>query len=509
MRIARIDIARACCVAITVVALCCSDSAWAAQGTSKVDDAAALRDDLKARRARLMATLTEGTMGILWSAPRRVYSRDVDYEYRQDSDLLYLTDVTQADTILVLVPGSRTRKEFLFISPGDARREHWEGHLLTPDEARAQTDIDNVFVTTQFEDFLLSMFNRRAFGLPPGAARDDDDHETFFRALDQGSGRLALRLEAPPGLDAPLRDEYAFASRARERFIGVSVVNLAPAVHALRQVKTPYEQRLLRQSVDISAEAHVAGMKATRPERYEYEVEAAIEQVYLARGAMAPGYPSIVGSGPNASTLHYTASSRQMREGDLLLVDAAANYRGQTGDITRTYPVGGRFTPAQREIYELVLAAQDAAMKAARIGNRTADIERASEAVIKEGLLKLGLITDATGPQFRTWYTHGICHWIGMDVHDVGDYRRPLEAGMAFVIEPGLYIRREALAQLPDTPENRAFREKVAVALERYQGIGVRVEDSFLLTETELVRLSAKAPRTLKEIEDLVKGGRQ
>jgi Xaa-Pro aminopeptidase len=250
-------------------------------------------------------------------------------------------------------------------------------------------------------------------------------------------------------------------------------------------------------------------MKATRPERYEYEVEAAIEQVYLARGAMAPGYPSIVGSGPNASTLHYTASSRQMREGDLLLVDAAANYRGQTGDITRTYPVGGRFTPAQREIYELVLAAQDAAMKAARVGNRTADVERASEAVIKAGLLKLGLITDASGPQFRIWYTHGICHWIGMDVHDVGDYRRPLEAGMAFVIEPGLYIRREALAQLPDTPENRTFREKVMPALERYQGIGVRIEDSFLLTETELVRLSAKAPRTLKEIEDLVKSGRQ
>jgi len=223
---------------------------------------------------------------------------------------------------------------------------------------------------------------------------------------------------------------------------------------------------------------------------------------------MSPGYPSIVGSGPNASTLHYTASSRQMREGDLLLVDAAANYRGQTGDITRTYPVGGRFTPAQREIYELVLAAQDAGMKAARIGNRAVDVERASEAVIKDGLLKLGLITDATGPQFRIWYTHGICHWIGMDVHDVGDYRRPFEAGMAFVIEPGLYIRPEALAALPSMPENTAFREKVAAAVARYQGIGVRVEDSFLLTDTELVRLSAKAPRTLKEIEDLVRSGR-
>jgi Xaa-Pro aminopeptidase len=509
MRIAGIQTAGVGAALIAIVAFAGSDIAVAAQAPAAATDATALRDDLKARRGRLMATLTDGTMGILWSAPKRVYSRDVDYEYRQDSDLLYLTGVSQPETILVLVPGSKTRKEFLFISPADARREHWEGHLLTPDEARAQTGIDNIFLTTQFEDFLLSMFDRRAFGLPAGAARDDEDHDAFFRALGQDTGRLALRLESPPRLNAPLSDEYAFASRARERFIGVSVVNLAPAVHALRQVKTPYEQRLLRQSVDISAEAHIAGMKATRPERFEHEVEAAIEQVYLARGAMAPGYPSIVGSGPNASTLHYTASSRQMREGDLLLVDAAANFRGQTGDITRTYPVGGRFTPAQREIYELVLAAQDAAMQAARVGNRAADVERASEDVIKAGLLRLGLITDARGPQFRLWYTHGIFHWIGMDVHDVGDYRRPLESGMAFVIEPGLYIRRDALAELPDTPENRAFREKIAAALDRYQGIGVRVEDSFLLTDTELARLSAKAPRTLKEIEDLVRGGRQ
>ena len=140
-------------------------------------------------------------------------------------------------------------------------------------------------------------------------------------------------------------------------------------------------------------------------------------------------------------------------------------------------------------------------MQAARIGARTVDIERAAEAVVKAGLLKLNLITDANGPQFRTWYTHGICHWIGMDVHDVGDYRRPLEAGMAFVIEPGIYIRPEALEQLPDTPENRAFKEKVRPAVERYAGIGVRIEDSFLLTETALIRLSAKVPRTLDEID--------
>jgi len=468
-------------------------------------EVSAMRDDLKARRARLMDKIGSGSLAILWSAPARVYSRDVDYEYRQDSDLLYLTGVDQAETILVLLPGSHRRSEILFIAAPDPRREHWEGKFLTKDEARARTGVETVLTTAEFEPFLAAMFNRRPYGLPVDEARDNTDHDGFFRALDEGTARLALRLEAAPGLAEPLRDEYAFANRIRERLVGARIVNLAPHVHALRQVKTPYEQQLLAESVDISSEAHIAGMRAARPERFEREVESAIESVYLARGAMSPGYPSIVGSGPNATTLHYSASSRRMNEGDLLLVDAAANYRGQTGDITRTYPVSGRFTPEQREIYALVLAAQDAGMKAARVGGRTLDIERAAEAVVREGLLKLGLITDATGPQFRTWYTHGICHWIGMDVHDVGDYKRPLEAGMAFVIEPGLYIRQEALDQLADTPDNRAFREKVGAAVKKYAGIGVRIEDSFLLTDKELVRLSAKVPRTIQEIDDFMR----
>ena len=455
-----------------------------------------------------MEKLGGGSMAILWSAPARVYSRDVDYEYRQDSDLLYLTGVEQSDTILVLVPGSPRRSEVLFITPSNPRQEHYVGKFLSREDARERTGIDTVFFTTEFDQFLASMFNRRPYGVPQGTARENTDHDSFFKALDEGTARLALRLEDVPGLNQPLSDEYVFANRVRERLIGARIINLAPHLHGLRQVKTAYEQKLLIDSVDISSEAHLAGMRAARPDRFEREVESAIESVYLARGAMAPGYPSIVGSGPNATTLHYSASSRRMNEGDLLLVDAAANYQGQTGDITRTYPVSGRFTPPQREIYELVLAAQDAGMKAARIGAKTVDIERASEAVIKEGLLKLGLITDTTGPQFRTWYTHGICHWIGMDVHDVGDYQRPLEAGMAFVIEPGLYIRPEALEQLADTPENRAFRDKVGPAVNKYAGIGVRIEDSFLMTENGLVMLSSKAPRQIADIERVVGTGR-
>jgi Xaa-Pro aminopeptidase len=286
----------------------------------------------------------------------------------------------------------------------------------------------------------------------------------------------------------------------RERLLQVSFVDLMPIVHGLRQVKTAYEQQVLQKSLDISSAAHLAGMKAAAPGKFEYEVEAAIEQVYLERGAMSPGYPSIVGSGPNGTILHYTESNRRMEDGDLLLVDAAANLEGLTGDITRTYPINGRFTDAQKELYTLMLDAQRAGEEAANIGSRTMDIENAVQEVVKEGLLKLGLITDTSGNQFRTWYTHGVCHWIGIDVHDVGDYRRPLEAGMTFVIEPGIYIRPAALEQLPSTPENEAFKKAVAPAVEKYKNLGVRVEDSYLLTASGLVRLSS-APRAIEEIE--------
>ena len=194
-----------------------------------------------------------------------------------------------------------------------------------------------------------------------------------------------------------------------------------------------------------------------------------------------------------------------MQAGELILVDAAASYRGYTVDITRTYPVSGTFSPAQKDLYRLVLAAQEAGMAAAKIGAKTSDVEKAAEAVVRKGLLDLGLVTDASGDQFRTWYTHGICHWIGMDVHDVGDYKTPLAAGMTFVVEPGVYVRPQALENLEDTPENRTFKAGVAKAVEKYKGLGVRVEDSFLLTATGLTRLSAATPRTIEEIEGHLK----
>ena len=219
---------------------------------------------------------------------------------------------------------------------------------------------------------------------------------------------------------------------------------------------------------------------------------------------MSWGYPSIVGSGPNATILHYGKSNRRMEPGDLLLVDAAANYQGYTGDITRTYPVDGTYTRAQRDIYEIVLAAQDAGIAAARTGNPVAAIQAACDEVLRAGLVRLGLVTDPKGQQFKIWSTHGVSHWIGMDVHDVGRQRQ-LAPGMAFVIEPGIYIREAALDNLPKTPENLAFIEKVQPLVDKYKNIGVRIEDSFLLTATGLERLSSTVPRTVEEIERFLK----
>jgi Xaa-Pro aminopeptidase len=461
-----------------------------------------LTADLGARRARLLQALPADTMAIFWSAPEREFSRDVDYEYRQDSDLLYLTGVEQPDTILVLMPGNKTKKEILFVRSADARREHWSGHSLTLAEATALTGIQAVYETTAFEAFLSAMFNRTPFKAKTHiAAILDDEYTTYFDAVAAGRAKIGVRLGAAPGFKDPLDREREFVRLARDRFVGVSFVNVSPIVFDLRLVKTAFEQEVLRKSVAISSAAHVAGMKAARPGRFEYEVESAIEHVYLSSGAMTPGYPSIVGSGPNGTILHYQESSRKMEDGDLLLVDAAGSYGGLTGDITRTYPVNGRFTEAQRELYAIVLAAQEAGIAAAKAGNRTIDIEKACEDAIKPGLLKLGLITDASGDQFRTWYTHGTSHWIGMDVHDVGDYRRRLEPGMAFTIEPGVYIRPGALEALPDTPENRAFKTAVAPAVEKYKHMGVRIEDSILLTATGLEILSKDVPKTVAEIE--------
>lgn len=460
-----------------------------------------LADDLGGRRARVMERLGPDAMLVLLSAPTRTYSLDVDYEYRQDSNLYYLTGIAQEDTVLVLMPGNATRREFLFVSDREPTREHWNGRTLGHAEATARSGIHTVLSRARFESFLGAMLSRGAFDTVAPAA----EAAGFFHALSEGRARLAFVLETASA-SAPLSPTMDLMRRLRERYAGFQPIDLTPVLTDLRSVKTPLEQKILAKATDISGEAQMAGMRAARPGAYEYEVKAAIEAVHRGRGAVSWAYPSIVASGSNATILHYPESSRRLEAGDLLLVDAACNYQYMSPDITRTYPVSGTFTPAQRDIYALVLRAQDEGIAAARPGSSLAAVHKRVVDVFKEGLLRLGLITDASGEQYRMWFTHGATHYIGIDVHDVGDRTRPIQPGMSFVIEPGLYIRQSALDGLPRTVENLALIEKVQPAVTKYAGVGVRIEDSFLLETSGLRRLSGSVPRTIEEVETFMRG---
>ena len=468
--------------------------------TASAAGASEFSDDLKARRARAMERLGPDSLLVLWSAAPQRYSLDVDYEYRQDSNLYYLTGLTQEDTILVLMPGNAAKREILFVKERNPVREHWTGRVLPNDEVKARTGIDTVLTIGQFEPFVSAMLERRTFG-----PIDDKEAPKFFEALGAGRGRVQLALPQGRGLADPLTRPLEFARQIRDRFFGFQVVDAAPLFAELRVVKTPYERKVLIKDLEISSDAQMAGMRAAHPGAYEYEVKAAIEAVFRARGSVSWSYPSIVGSGPNATILHYPEGQRQMKSGDLLLVDAAANYEYMSGDITRTYPVSGTFSPLHKEIYEIVFRAQEDGIAAARAGESLQEIHARTVLVIKNGLSKLGLITDTTGDQYKMWYTHGAGHYIGMDVHDVGDRTRRLVPGMAFTIEPGIYIRQSALDALPRTPENEALIAKIQPAVTKYADIGVRIEDSFLVEESGLRRLSSPVPRTVEEIEAFMK----
>jgi Xaa-Pro aminopeptidase len=459
-------------------------------------------DDLAARRSRLMERLGPDTMLVLLSAPPRTYSGDVAYEYRQDSNLYYLTGITQAESALVLMPGNANRREILFVKERNPEREHWTGRLLSREEARERTGISTVLSSGSFETFLGEILSRRGT-----SSIDGTEAASFFAALGDGRAKLAVAMQqSKPG--EPPTPIQLLLERLRDRCVGYVAIDATPALTALRMVKTPYELRMLTTASDISADAQKAGMRAAGPGVFEYQVKATIEAMHRSRGAISWAYPSIVGSGPNATILHYPDADRQMQSGDLLLVDAAANYGYQASDITRTYPVSGVFSPAQREIYELVLQAQDAAIASAVPGATLATIHQRTVEVLKEGLLKLGLITDTKGQQYSMWFTHGTSHFIGIDVHDVGSRTDRLERGMTFTIEPGLYIRQSVLDQLPRTPDNLALIEQIQPAVRKFADIGVRIEDSFVMEANGVRNLSAAVPKTVHDIEAFMRDGR-
>ncbi len=498
------------------------------------DDAARV-SELAARRARVAKELGPQSMLVLFSGEPRVYTNDVDYEFRQENNLYYLTGLAQQRATLVLVPGHATTREILFIPRRNPAAETWTGHMYSPEEARALSGIGEIWEAREFEPFMSAIRARRPYrpkdeavllssitNAPaptptpvatgasaaqitgPPAPQNVGGFESLFGAMAQKSGALYLLIPGGEGASREYRQEQEFAARWAQFSSGLTVRDAWPIFTEMRLRKSPMELQLLQHAVDITTEALGRAMAVAGRSRWEYEVEAEVDYTFKRRHADSWGYPSIVGCGPNATTLHYVESEGAVNANDLLLMDVGAEYGHYTADVTRTFPVGGKFTPAQADIYNAVLAAQEASMLVARPGNTFADVNRASIEVIKDALLRLGLITDRNSSQYARWFMHGTSHWLGMNVHDVGALNTRFEPGMVFTIEPGIYIRPDALDNLPKTEENRKFAEAVRPAFEKYKGIGVRIEDDVVITANGHRNMSVALPRTLQDVENFM-----
>lgn len=443
------------------------------------------REEYAERREALAARMEEGVLVVFGSA-----EPENDYlPYAQNPAFRFLTGVTEPGAALVVEKADGEVRERLFVLPRNPAREVWEGPRLGAEGAEERTGIpaESVGRLMPVLDSLLER-HRTLYALSP-------------LAEDAAAG------------DVLRRDEQLIA-RLVARHPGTRVVPLDAELKRLRAGKSPAELDLLRRSIYITVLAQRAAMRSIEPGMNEFEVQALIEYFFRRYGAERPAFASIVGSGPNATTLHYRAADRFMQPGELVLMDVGASYRGYAADVTRTVPVSGRYTPGQREVYEVVLAAQKAAESLARPGATLAELQAEAARVVAEGLARLGLIESpgatydcAQGecPQYRLFFMHGLAHGIGLDVHDPDlSYYGPFAVGSAFTIEPGVYVRADVLEHLPDTPRNRALAERIRPAVEKYRNIGVRIEDDYFITPDGVERVSAGAPREIAEIEALM-----
>jgi Xaa-Pro aminopeptidase len=444
------------------------------------------REEFAARRRALAEQMEDGVL----FAMGRDESGQGSAPFAQSSSFRYLTGFTEPEAVLVIARRGGRVSEHLFVLPRDPSREVWDGTRFGAEGATRLT------------------------GIP---AREADDMLAQLDSLLQGAGTLYT---LTPERGGPfLSTEQQVIQTLRERHASVTrVVDLSPRVLALRQTKTPAELDMLRRAIFITVLAHREAMRAVEPGMNEFEIHALIEGTFRRYGAERPGFGSIVGSGPNSTTLHYRAADRYMQPGETLVMDIGASFNGYTADVTRTVPVNGRFSPEQRAIYEIVLAAQKAAEQDAAAGRTMGALSQVASRVIGEGLARLGLIESPTAvydcqrrgtvgecPQVSLFYMHGLGHGIGLDVHDPeAGYTRGFAPGSAFTIEPGIYVRGDVLDYLPDTPRNRALKARIAPAVQRYRDIGVRIEDDYFVTEQGVERVTAGAPREIAEIEALM-----
>jgi Xaa-Pro aminopeptidase len=451
--------------------------------------------DLANRRHAVMERMGEHAILILYAAEPRNYAGDVDWPYRQENDFFYLTGISQPGGTLVLVTGAPKIREILFMPPSNPARESWTGHMLTPEEARAISGIAEVWDSGTLNAFLTALVPRaRAALAGAGKAPPAEVAKEF-----EPPAQLYMLLPERPNVE--YGREREFAGKLASAGSGLAIRDATPIFNALRQIKSARELDIIRHAIDITAEAFQRVYALAAPGMSEYEIQAQFELTYLRRGGHW-GYPCIVAAGKNATTLHYETNRDRMAEGDLLLMDDGAEFDGYSADVTRTIPVNGKFSEAQAAIYRLVWEAHEAAVDAARPGPART-MQEAANRVFKQGLFKLGLITDpASDREMRIWFNHGIGHNIGLNVHDPGGAE--FQGGMIVTAEPGLYIRPDALDNLPKTAENEKFIAAVRPAFERYKGIGVRIEDDVLISGGKPEVLSAQIPAKLEDVEAAV-----
>ncbi|MEK6279661.1 MAG: aminopeptidase P family protein [Acidobacteriota bacterium] len=474
--------------------------------------------ELAGRRARVAQGIGPKGVLILFSAEPRLYTNDVDYEYRQENNLFYLTNLNQKRATLVLTQGTDAPSSILFLPRRSAFAEAWNGRMYSAEEASQLSGLKEIWEASEFEPFVRALRSHQAYrpeaknilmsqGTPEAAA--PSPFAKVFEVAGKNEGELYLLSAPADGESREYRQEQRFAAEWIRSPSGYAIKNASPLFADLRLRKSPMEIRIMQHAIDITTEAHERSWAAAGDAKWEYEVDAQVVYTFKLRNADHWGYPSIVGCGPNATTLHYITSQGRVNPGELLLMDVGAEYQHYTADLTRTFPVNGKFSPAQAEIYQIVYDAQEAAAKATRPGALISDVNRAATEVIKDGLLKIGLITDRNSGQYRIYFNHGTCHWLGMNVHDVGNYGARLEPGMIFTNEPGIYVRLDALDNLPQTAENQKFIAAVRPAFEKYKSIGVRIEDDMLVTADGVKWMSEALPRKIVDIEAFIARARQ
>ena len=459
-------------------------------------------EEYAARRARVAEAIGPDALLLLVSPAPQIRNGDVEWPYRQDDDLYYLSGVTGPATALVLLPGEESHAEVLFARDRDPLAEAWTGPIPSHQEVAAASGVAEVHPSGGERSLLAAALAGTRWGpgevyryyRPPVAPR-------FHQAVRAGRASVWLDL-GNRGFEGGGGHALALAGEVRAAWPEVEIRDAAPLLFALREVKSAAEVAHVEHAIEITEAAIAAGMRRALSAETENQVAAVVEATFLDRGACCWAFPSIVAAGANTTILHYPAGRAPVPEGGLVLLDVGADYRGYAADVSRTFPADGTFSPEQRAIYDAVHGAWQAALPQLRAGNRYVDVHLATLDYLAERLLDLGLVAAAERDQAALYFFHGLGHPLGMQTHDEFDRLRKLEAGMIWSLEPGLYVRPadiEASAVFEALDD--AAQARIRAALERYAGIGVRIEDDVLITEGAPRVLSDGAPRDPDAIE--------